>query len=152
MKSNKTIFLFFLLLTLTHANAQYGYNNGYGNGSGNGAYGSGRINRTNQIQDTQEKPEEIPVDVTVAEIMKIMKPELKLDDLQEIAIKNVLKESIRSQGIIQKDETTGQEQKLKEIEALSENTARKINEFLNPDQKTMYKDWINKKPSSKKRK
>lgn len=141
MKSSKTIFLFFLLLTLTQVNAQYGYNNGYGNGYGNNGYGSGRMNRTNQVQDMPEKPKEIPVDVTVAEIMKKMKPELKLDDLQEIAVGHVIKESIRSQSIIIKDEKTGQEQKMKEIEALTENTTRKINEFLSPEQREIYKKW-----------
>ena len=151
MKSSKTIFLFFLLLTLTQVSAQYGYNNGYGNGYGNGAYGSSRLDRSNQIQDTPEKPKEIPAEVTVAEIMKKMKPELKLDDLQEIAIGHVLKKSIRSQAIIINDKKTGQEQKMKEIEALSENTTRKINEFLTPEQKELYKNWRTQKPGSKKK-
>ncbi len=146
MRSNKTLFIFFFFLSLIQANAQYGYGNGYGNG-----YGSGRMNRTNQIPDTPEKPAEIPVEVTVAEIMKKMKPELNLDALQEIAIANVLKESIRSQGIIIKDETTGQEQKMKEMEALSETTNRKINAFLNPEQKELYKKWVNQKNDSKKK-
>jgi hypothetical protein len=34
---------------------------------------------------------------------------------------------------------TGQEQKIKEIQALSETTDRKINQFLNEDQKVKYK-------------
>jgi hypothetical protein len=46
--------------------------------------------------------------------------------------------SVRSQGILLKAETT-QEQKKKEIKALSEVTDRKVNEFLNEDQKLKYK-------------
>jgi hypothetical protein len=151
IKLHTLVSLIVIFLTVSTANAQYG--NGYGNGYGsNNGYGSGRMDRSNQIQDTPEKPKEIPVEVTVGEIMKKMTPELKLDVLQEIAIGNVLKESIRDQGIIIKDEKVGQEQKLKEITALSETTTRKINEFLNPDQKELYKKWVEQKPGSKKSK
>ncbi|WP_366184208.1 hypothetical protein [Flavobacterium ovatum] len=146
IKLNLIVFFIIFFLTISTAHAQYG--NGYGNNSG---YGSSRMDRSNQVQDTPEKPKEIPVEVTVGEIMKKMTPELKLDVLQEIAIGNVLKESIREQGIIIKDEKVGQEQKGKEIQALSETTTRKINEFLNPDQKELYKKWIEQKPDHKKK-
>ena len=149
MKSNKLLFFMVLFLIITSAQAQYGFGNG--NGYGNN-YGSGRMNRDSQSPSTPDKPKEIPVEVTVAEIMKKITPELKLDALQEIAIGNVLKESIREQGIIIKDEKVGQEQKVKEIGTLSEITTRKINEFLTPDQKELYKKWIDGKPSSRKSK
>jgi hypothetical protein len=141
----KTIQAFFVLtitfLCCCTASAQYG-NNGYGNngyGVGGRGYGSnnGRMSQMNQTRDT-EKPEEIPVEVIVDKIMETLKKELVLDQLQEIAISNVLKESVRSQGILLKAETT-QEQKIKEIKALSEVTDRKVNEFLNEDQKLKYK-------------
>ncbi|MCW2119912.1 hypothetical protein [Flavobacterium sp. 7A] len=157
IKQHSLVFFILFLLTIGTANAQYG--NGYGNGGGYGngygnsnGYGSNRMDRSNQVQDTPEKPKEIPVEVTVGEIMKKMTPELKLDALQEIAIGNVLKESIREQGIIIKDEKVGQDQKLKEVTALSEITTRKINEYLNPDQKDLYKKWIAQKTDSKKSK
>ncbi|MCG9793348.1 hypothetical protein [Flavobacterium algicola] len=151
IKLNPFLLLIVFLFTVSAANAQYGnsYNNGYGNNNG---YGSGRMDRSNQVQDAPEKPKEIPVEVTVGEIMKKMTPELKLDALQEIAIGNVLKESIREQSIILKDEQVGQEQKFKEITALSETSTRKINEYLNQEQKDLYKKWIEQKPSSKKSK
>jgi hypothetical protein len=60
--------------------------------------------------------------------MENFKSQLNLDALQEIAISNVLTDSMRSQGILLKAET-GQEQKAKEIAALSETMDRKINEF-----------------------
>ncbi|AWG21793.1 hypothetical protein FFWV33_09690 [Flavobacterium faecale] len=154
MKLKSLFFIIVLFLTVGTANAQYGYGNngGYGGGGYGSSNGSGRMNRDSQIPSTPDKPKEIPVEVTVGEIMKKMTPELKLDALQEIAIGNVLKESIREQGIIIKDEKVGQEQKVKEIEALSEITTRKINEYLNPDQKELYKKWVQQKPASKKRK
>ncbi|CAM2961488.1 hypothetical protein [Flavobacterium frigoris] len=141
--------LTFMLLSIDTVSAQYG-NNSYGGGSyGNNGYGgNGRMSQMNQGQ-SQEKPKEIPVEVTVGKIMDKLTPELTLDALQEIAISNVLKESIRSQGILLKAET-GQEQKIKEIQALSETTDRKINEFLNEDQKIKYKA-LNEESSTKKK-
>lgn len=133
----KIIRLFFVLtvtlLCSTAVSAQYG-NNGYGGGYGSN---NGRMSQMNQTHET-EKPKEIPVEITVGKIMEKLKVELDLDQLQEIAITNVLIESIRSQGILLKAET-GQEQKIKEIQALSEVTDRKVNEFLNADQKLKYK-------------
>jgi hypothetical protein len=52
------------------------------------------------------------IEVTVAKIMENIKIELELDQLQEIAISNVVAESIREQGILLKAETN-QEQKQK---------------------------------------
>ena len=134
MKNLKSILsTIVLLLTFTTVSAQYGNSYG-GNGYGNSGYGRQRLD--SDIRNSEpEKPKEIPVEVTVAEIMKKLTPELNLDALQEIAIGNVMKESIREQGIIIKDEKVDQGQKLKEITALSEITTRKINEFLNPDQR-----------------
>lgn len=140
------------LLCSTTVSAQYG-SNGYGNnGYGGGGYGSnnGRMSQMNQSREP-EKPKEIPIEVTVAKIMEKLKPELNLDQLQEIAIGNVLAESIRSQGILLKAET-GQEQKVKEIQALSEVTDRKIKEFLNEDQKTKYKELNEQSKNPKKSK
>lgn len=152
----KIIRIFFVLtvtlLCSTAVSAQYG-NNGYGNnGYGGGGYGSnnGRMSQMNQAHEP-EKPKEIPVEVTVGKIMEKLKVELVLDQLQEIAIANVLTESLRSQGILLKAET-GQEQKIEEFKALSEVTNRKVNEFLNADQKLKYKDLNEQSNNPKKSK
>lgn len=131
----------FVLLSINTISAQYG-NSGYGNGYGNSYGGSGGMNRMNgggMSQDrSHDKPKEIPVEVTVGKIMEKLKTELNLDALQEIAISNVLTESIKTQGVLIKAESS-QEQKIKEIQALSETTDRKVKEFLNDDQKEKYK-------------
>ncbi|WP_339921585.1 hypothetical protein [uncultured Flavobacterium sp.] len=150
MKTIQILFvLALMLLSIDTASAQYG-NNGYSNG-GYGGGGYGRNNRMNQMPQgpSQDKPKEIPVEVTVGKIMEKLKPELNLDVLQEIAISNVLIESIRSQGILLKAETA-QDQKIKEIQALSETTDRKINDFLNEDQKVKYKA-LNEESNTKKK-
>jgi hypothetical protein len=86
---------------------------------------------------SHDQPKEIPVEVTVGKIMENFKSQLNLDALQEIAISNVLTDSMRSQGILLKAETG--KKKSKEIAALSETMDRKINEFLNEDQRVKYK-------------
>jgi hypothetical protein len=72
--------------------------------------------------------------------MENIKIELELDQLQEIAISNVVAESIREQGILLKAETN-QEQKQKKckhfLKLQIENKC-----ILNEDQKIKYKDLL----------
>jgi hypothetical protein len=152
MKTIQTVLLFaFMLLSINTISAQYG-NNGYGN---NGYGGNGYGNRMNSGmgQDRQpQKPREIPVEETVGKIMDQFKTEINLDELQVIAISNVFTESIREQGILLKNESNSQEDKIKEIEALSETTNRKIMGFLNPDQKEKFLVLIEENKNPKKAK
>lgn len=134
----KTIQLLFViavtLFSINTTTAQYGYGNGYGNG-----YGYGRDRSMSQMnQTTPDKPKEIPAEVTAAKAMEKLKSELNLDALQEIAITNLLVDNIKSQTAIIKSESTSQADKIKEIQAMSEVTDRKIKEFLNEDQKVKY--------------
>ncbi len=157
MKNKLTIIsVLFLLFTSTTLFAQYG-----GYGGGYGGYGGGYGGRMNQMggmggmNQHQEKPKEIPVEVTVGKIMEQLKPELKLDALQEIAIANILTESIKSQGAIIKQEIS-QDDKVKEIQTLSELTDSKIKQLLSQSQKDKYKamqeDAKNPKKTKKKKK
>jgi hypothetical protein len=159
MKTTKTFLAsLFMLLSITTISAQYG-NNGYGGGGyGGNGYGSG--NGMNQMggmnqRSEPEKPKEIPAEVTVAKIMEDMKPAVELDELQVIAISNVLIESINTQGRILKQDST-QDEQMKDFQALSENTDRKIMNFLNKDQKEKYlafkEDRKNPKKSKSKEK
>jgi hypothetical protein len=160
MKTTKTFLAsLFLILSVTTISAQYG-NNGYGgggyggNGYGGNGYGSG--NGMNQMggmnQGGQpEKPKEIPPEETTAKIMEDMKPALGLDELQVIAISNVLVESIKTQGRILKQDTT-QEEQMNDFKLLSENTDRKIMDFLNKDQKEKYLAFKEERKNPKKSK
>lgn len=139
MKTNRTLLLsIFFLMAINTISAQYG-NNGYGNGYGNNGYGNNGYGRSGGInqESQQEKPREIPVDETVGKIVGKLKKEINLDELQEIAISNVFKESLREQAIILKHDTND-EDKIRDIQALSETTDRKIMDFLNKEQKTKY--------------
>lgn len=123
----------FVLLSIQTISAQYG-NNGYG---GNGYGGSGRMN-SGMNQVSHDNPKEIPVEETVGKIMIKLKPALTLDELQEIAISNILIESLRSQTAIIKSKTSSDADKVKEFQTLSEITERRVNELLSSDQKEKY--------------
>ncbi|PBJ14496.1 hypothetical protein [Flavobacterium sp. ACN6] len=165
MKPIQTIFILGLsLFCFSTVSAQYGngYNNGYGNGYGNGynrggGMGMDRSMMGGQQQGTPSKPKEVPAEETAAKIVESMRPEVKLDDLQAIAITNVLADSLREQGILLKNESSSQEQKIEQIKALRESTDKKIGAFLNPDQVDKYKTFMEsfkevKKGKSKKKK
>ncbi len=132
------LFVMFLVLLPKITHAQFN-NNGYGNnGYGNNGYGNNRRMNTSMDQNRgQEKPKEIPVEVTVGKVMERLKPELNLDELQVIAISNILTESIRSQGMLIKAEVS-HEDKVNNIKALSETTDKKIMELLNKEQKEKF--------------
>lgn len=143
MKTTHSYIVFlFMLLSINPITAQFG-----GNGYGNNGYGGGGYSRgggMNQMgggmsQNSQpEKPKEIPAEVSAAKIVEQMKPDLNLDELQVIAISNVVAESIRTQGILLKQNFSSEDQ-IKNFQALSETMDRKINQFLSPEQKEKYK-------------
>ncbi|OXA85352.1 hypothetical protein [Flavobacterium hercynium] len=168
MKSIQSIILLvFGLLCYTSVSAQYGngYNNGYGGGSG---YGNGRgmggmgtagMDRSlMQAQQTNpKKQKETPAEEIAAQLVEQMKPEVKLDELQAIAITNVLADSMKEQGVLLKNESSSQEKKIEQINALREVTNKKITAFLNPDQVEKYTNFMDnlkddKKSKSKKKK
>ncbi|TRX16079.1 hypothetical protein FNW25_13390 [Flavobacterium franklandianum] len=126
-----------ILISINTISAQYGNNgyggNGYGNGSRNGMNQMGGMNQRSE----PEKPKEIPAEEIVAKYMEDMKPAVGLDELQSIAITNVLVESVNAQGRITKLNLS-QEDLMNEYKALAESTDRKINNFLNKDQKDKY--------------
>lgn len=154
MKStNLIIASLIILLSINSVTAQYG-NNGYGgNGYGNSYGNSGRMSQMGGMnQNSQpEKPKEIPAKEIVAKYMEEMKPAVGLDELQIIAISNVLVESVNAQGRISKLNLP-QEDLINEYKALSENTDRKINNFLNKDQKDKYLAFKEEKKQPKKTK
>lgn len=165
MKPIQSLFiLFFTLCCFNSVSAQYGngYNNGYGGGYGNGyGRGGGMMGRDRSMmggpQQNTSKPKEIPVEETAAKIVEQMKPEINLDELQAIAITNVLTDSMKEQGVLLKNESSSQDQKIEQIKALRESTTKKITAFLNPDQIPKYTAFMDnfkeiKKTSKSKKK
>jgi hypothetical protein len=135
MKTTFNIFasLIFLLIINTAA-AQYG--NGYGNGYGRGNSGMNQMGAMSQRSEP-EKPKETPPEEIVANYMGEMKPALSLDELQTLAISNVLIETVKAQGRISKLHLSPEEEG-NEYKLLAESNDKKINNFLNKDQKEKY--------------
>ena len=163
MKPTQSLFLLvFTLFCFNFASAQYGngYNNGYGGyGNGYGRGGGMGMDRSMMSgpQPNTSKPKETPPEEMAAKIVEQMKPVVNLDELQAIAIANVFADSMREQGILLKNESSSQDQKVEQIKALRESTTKKINSFLNPDQIEKYTAFMAdfkeiKKPSKSKKK
>ena len=149
--------ILFILFSCNSLLAQYG---GYGGGYGGGGYGGygGRMNQMGGgmggmrgMNHEPSKPKEIPVEVTVGKIIERLKTAVNLDELQVIAISNILTESIRSQGIIIKQENS-QADKIKDMKALSEITDSKVMVLLNKDQKEKYLAYAEEMKNPKKSK
>ena len=146
----KSLLIFTVVLfTSNEVSAQFG-NGGFGNRGGNNR----GMNSGMQEQQTPEKPKEIPIEVTVAKIIDQIKSPLNLDELQVIAISNILSENMRTQGMLMKAEVS-QEAKMDNLKALAEVTDRKIINLLNADQKEKFKvlneEGKNPKKSKKKK-
>lgn len=169
MKPIQSLFLLaFTVFCFNSVSAQYGngYNNGgYGGGGGYGNNGYGRgsgmgMDRSMMggPQGNTSKPKEIPPEETAAKIVEQMKPVLNLDELQAIAITNVFTDSMKEQGILLKNESSSQDEKMEQIKALRESTTKKATAFLNPDQVEKYTAFmadfkeIKKTSKSKKKK
>lgn len=137
------------MLSFNTVVAQYGYNSGY---LGNSLGRRSQMGMTPQMDQTKNKPDEIPVEETVQKIMENLKPELNLDALQEIAIANVYSETLKSNNAVMKNEKLSQEEKSNELKVLFEIGDRKINEYLNEEQKEKFKIFKENKGKKKKEK
>ena len=99
----------------------------------------GRNNETNNEFQKEKRQEEIEkekvkyIDKTISKL----KTDIQLDALQEIAIRQIIVENSRIEGIILKKEESEQD-KTKALTALYETTDTKITALLNPNQKLKY--------------
>ena len=139
--------IFGLLLTSATAFSQY-----------NDYYNYNRLGRSNRdisrdYSSTSSQPSAEQIEKAKAkkidEIIANLKTELTLDELQAIAIKNEINSSIKNIDIVGKKEIS-QEEKSKEIKALTDRTETTINSYLNAAQKEKYKALIADSKSGKK--
>lgn len=140
----KNIKLFFTILILT-----FSINNMFAQfGQQGGGFGQNGVNRGSQGgfdnigQSTPDKPSEMSEKEKKQNVDKVMdnlKKELKLDELQVIGIQSVIYQNVTKQNALFKKEIS-QDEKIIEMQGLSDTTDRKIIEFLNKDQKTKYKE------------
>ncbi|MFZ4680843.1 MAG: hypothetical protein ACOYLP_11810, partial [Flavobacterium sp.] len=134
MKTFKILFICLFLSNLS-ALAQFGNINGNRIGG---------VDRSNQIPQSNEPKEPTPEEIAnfrnmrVDNIMKQMKEDLTLDELQCIAIRNELIANSKSIEILIKSEIS-EEDKTKQFESIQEKTEKIINSYMNSSQKEKYK-------------
>ena len=137
MRTIKSIILIVTILFSTNiVSAQFGNNNMGGNGMNQRGNGMSQMGAMSQPSEP-EKPKEIPPEEIVANYMAEMKKALTLDELQSLAITNLLVESVKSHGRISKLNLS-QEDEIAEYKLQAESTDKKVTNFLNKDQKEKY--------------
>ncbi len=142
MKSMKIISSIILLFTIHSISAQYGQGGygGYGQGGyGQGGMGNGMVGNPNMQNQQRSQPKEPAIEETVKKVVDRLNEQLKLDELQVIAISNIITQNIKKQNAIIKKEDGGNEEKATELKAISEKMDLDIMILLNKDQKVKYK-------------
>jgi len=110
-------------------------------GQNNNPFGNSRMDRMpNNSMPSKISPEAIEKNKTqrIDKVMTNLKTDLKLDDLQMIAIRNEIVTNSKNVDIIMKKEISDDD-KSKEINSMLERTEVKINSYLNKEQKEKYK-------------
>ena len=144
MKSIKIICSLILLFSMQSLVAQYGQGGygqgGYGQGGmGQGGMGGGMGGNPNMQNQQRSQPKEPAIEETVKKVMDRYNEQLKLDELQVIAVSNIITECIKKQNAILKKEDGSNEEKANELKAITEKMDLDILILLNKDQKTKYK-------------
>ena len=145
MKSIKIICTLILMFSMQSISAQFGQGGmgggmgGMGGGMGQGGMMGGGMNGNRNMQPQRSQPKEPAIEETVKKVVDRLNQQLKLDELQVIAISNIITENIKKQNAIIKKEEGGNEEKANELKALAEKMDLDIMILLNKDQKAKYK-------------
>jgi hypothetical protein len=141
MKSIKIISTLILLFSIQTISAQFGQGGygGYGQGGMGMGMGNGMGGNPNMQNQQRSQPKEPAIEETVKKVVDRLNQQLKLDELQVIAISNIITQNIKKQNAIIKKEEGGNEEKAAELKAISEKMDLDIMILLNKDQKVKYK-------------
>ncbi len=143
MKNIKIIFtILVVVFSIENLSAQFGQQQGGGFGQSGNNRGQGGGFDNNIVPQSPEKAPEMSEKEkkqNVDKVMENLKKELKLDELQVIGVQSVIYQNVTKQNALFKKEIS-QDEKIIEMQGLSDTTDRKIIEFLNKDQKTKYKE------------
>lgn len=141
MKTLKIIASLILLFSIQSLSAQYGQG-GYGQGGfGQGGFGGNPMNNQNNQMGNQNRTQTVkepPIEETVKKVVDRIKIQLTLDELQVIAIGNIITESMKKQNAVLKKEDSN-ENKTSELKAIAEKTDLDILILLDKTQKAKYK-------------
>ncbi len=138
-KIKSLVSIFIIIFSINNVVAQFGQQgsgfgqNGVNRGSQGGFDNIGQPSTPDKPSEMTEKEKKQAVD----KILVNLKKELTLDELQVIGVQNVLYVNVTKQDKLFKKEIS-QEEKIIEMQGISDNTDRKIIEFLNKTQKVKY--------------
>ena len=151
MKSIKIICSLIMLFSMHSISAQFGQGGmgqggmgqgrmggGMGNGMGMGM-GNGMGGNPNMQNQQRSQPKEPAIEETVKNVVDRLNQQLQLDELQVIAISNIITQNVKKQNAILKKEEGSNEDKTNELKAISEKMDLDIMILLNKDQKVKYK-------------
>jgi len=136
MKTLKIIASLILLFSIQSLSAQYGQG-----GFGQGGFGGNSMGNQNQQMGNQNRTQtvkETPIEESVKKAVDRIKIQLTLDELQVIAIGNIITESMKKQNAVLKKEDSN-ENKTSELKAIAEKTDLDILILLDKTQKAKYK-------------
>ena len=143
MKSIKIICSLIMLFSMHSISAQFGQGGmgqgGMGQGRMGGGMGNGMGGNPNMQNQQRSQPKEPAIEETVKKVVDRLNQQLKLDELQVIAISNIITQNVKKQNAILKKEEGSNEDKTNELKAISEKMDLDIMILLNKDQKVKYK-------------
>lgn len=141
MKTLKTVASLIILFSIQTLSAQYGQD-GFGQGGyGQGGYGGNPMNNQNQQMGSPSRTQTVkepPIEETVKKVVDRLKLQLTLDELQAIAIGNIITDSMKKQNAVLKKEDNNDD-KTSELKAIAEKTDLDILILLDKTQKAKYK-------------
>ena len=138
MKTIKILFYLTLLFSTHISIAQYG-RGGMNSGSGRMGNNSGMMNHPEPRDEKEIEKNRLK---RIDDLVNKLKTDLSLDDLQLYAIRKQIEENDKNISVVLNKKEIEQEEKLKEIEAISERNDNIILSYLNSDQKEKYKKYI----------
>lgn len=136
MKTLKTVASLIILFSIQTLSAQFGQG-----GYSQGGFGGNPMNNQNQQMGSPSRsqaPKEPPIEETVKKVIDRIKIQLTLDELQVIAIGNIITESMKKQNAVLKKEDSNDD-KTSELKAIAEKTDLDILILLDKNQKAKYK-------------
>ncbi len=137
MKNVKLILSCLVALIALSVAAQ---NNNYNRNSSANFNGMNNNNTNTEFQNERRKAEvEKEKGKSIQRSITRLKTDLELDELQVIAISNIITQNVKKQNAILKKEEGSNEDKTNELKAISEKMDLDIMILLNKDQKVKYK-------------
>jgi hypothetical protein len=139
MNTLKLVFFILMIISIS-ASAQMGNNNRMQN----------QNNRLPNSTPSTPSAADIEKNKTdrIEKYVNTIKAEIKLDDLQYIAIKNDILATSKRMDIVMKSNNT-EEDKAEELKAMQEKMEKSINSYLNSEQKEKYKTFLELKNTKK---